>query len=256
MRRRRCRLDAGRRILPADPTISQNPPEDAEATRTPGFAPGNRVRRIQSWLMGRADTALGRLALDWFRRYFEASKNSGCAITVYSSLSVLPAALVIASFAHSDADTNAYAQRLVTHLKLTGASAALVESTFGSASSNRLAASITVAVSALFWGIGIGQLYQDVYARAWRLKVGSMADRNANTTALTVTASTAFTLPGRCPSVPVKSTVTESPAMVMATWMCDATCCEGSGPNESTTSAKVHDPSAIANSAARIRRSP
>ena len=127
--------------------------------------------------MGRADTSLGRLALDWFRRYFEASKNSGCAITVYSSLSVLPAALVIASFAHSKADTNAYAERLITHLKLTGASAALVESTFGSASSNRLAATITVAVSALFWGIGIGQLYQDVYARSWRLKVGSMADQ-------------------------------------------------------------------------------
>ncbi|HEY2208321.1 MAG TPA: hypothetical protein VGH26_03435 [Gaiellaceae bacterium] len=117
------------------------------------------------------------MALDWFRRYFESSKNSGCAITVYSSLSVLPAALVIASLAHSDADTSAYAQRLVAHLKLTGASAALVESTFGSASSNRLAATITVAVSALFWGIGIGQLYQDVYARAWRVKVGSMADQ-------------------------------------------------------------------------------
>jgi len=127
--------------------------------------------------MRRADTALGRLALDWFRRYFASSKNSGCAITVYSSLSVLPAALVIASFAHSKADTNAYAERLITHLKLTGASASLVQSTFGSASSNRLAATITVAVSALFWGIGIGKLYQDVYARSWRLKVGSMADQ-------------------------------------------------------------------------------
>lgn len=127
--------------------------------------------------MGRADTSLGRLALDWFKRYFEASKNSGCAITVYSSLSVLPAALVIAAVVHSQSDTNAYAQRLIDHLKLTGATASLVESTFGSASSNRLAASITVAISALLWGIGIGQLYQDVYARAWRLKVGSMADQ-------------------------------------------------------------------------------
>ena len=127
--------------------------------------------------MGRADTSLGRLALDWFRRYFEASKNSGCAITVYVSLSVLPVALVIASFAHSNSDTNAYAQRLITHLKLSGASAALVESTFGSVSSNRLAASVTVAVSFLLWGIGIGQIYQDVYARAWRLKVGSVADQ-------------------------------------------------------------------------------
>jgi hypothetical protein len=127
--------------------------------------------------VGRTDTSLGRLALDWFKRYFESSKNSGCAITVYVSLSVLPAALVIASFAHSQADTSAYAQRLITHLKLTGATASLVQSTFGSASSNRLAASLTVAVSALLWGIGIGQLFQDVYARAWRVKVGSMADQ-------------------------------------------------------------------------------
>ena len=163
--------------MPADPSISQTPPEDAEPSRTPGFALGNRVRRLQSWLTGRADTSLGRLALAWFKRYFEASKNSGCALTVYSSLSVLPAALVIASSIHSKADTNAYAQRLITHLKLTGATASLVESTFGSASSNRLAATITVVVSALMWGIGIGQLFQDVYARAWRLKVGSMADQ-------------------------------------------------------------------------------
>lgn len=174
---RACTLNAGRRILPADPSISQTPPEDAETSRTPGFALGNRVRKLQSWLVGRTDTSLGRLALDWFKRYFEASKNSGCAITVYSSLSVLPAALVVASLVHSASDTNAYAQRLITHLKLTGATASLVESTFGSASSNRLAATITVAVSALMWGIGIGQLYQDVYARAWRLKVGSVADQ-------------------------------------------------------------------------------
>ena len=163
--------------MPADPSISQTPPEEAEANRTPGFALGNRVRRLQSWLVGRADTSLGRLALDWFKRYFESSKNSGCAITVYTSLSVLPTALVIAAVIRSDEDTNAYADRLISHLKLTGATASLVESTFGSASSNRLAATITVAISALVWGIGIGQLYQDVYARAWRLKVGSMADQ-------------------------------------------------------------------------------
>ena len=37
---------------------------------------------------------------------------------------------------------------------------------------------------------------------------GSTTVRNANATALTVTASTALTLPGRCASVPVKSNVT------------------------------------------------
>jgi hypothetical protein len=148
-----------------------------EETTTSGFALGNRVRRLQSWLVGRADTSLGRLALEWFKRYFESSKNSGCAITVYTALSVLPAALVIASLVHSKDDTNLYADRLISHLKLTGATADLVQSAFGSASSNRLAASITVAVSALLWGIGIGQLFQDVYARSWRIKVGSMADQ-------------------------------------------------------------------------------
>lgn len=125
--------------------------------------------------MGRADTSLGRLALLWFRRYFEASRNSGCAISIYTALAVLPVALVIASLA--DSDTNAFAQRLVTHLKLTGTSADLVQSTFGTTSSNRLAASLSAAVSALIWGIGIGQIYQDVYARAWRRKVGSLADQ-------------------------------------------------------------------------------
>ena len=44
--------------------------------------------------------------------------------------------------------------------------------------------------------------------------VGSVAARSANATALTVTASTAFTLPGRCGSVPVKSNVTPSPSTV------------------------------------------
>ena len=53
-----------------------------------------RVERVLGWLRGRSDRPLGRLALQWFRAYFAASRNSGCAISIYSSLSVLPAALV------------------------------------------------------------------------------------------------------------------------------------------------------------------
>lgn len=137
-----------------------------------------RVKAIQDWLRGRADTRLGRLALQWFRRYFEASHNSGCAATVYSALSVLPGALVAVSYFHSSgSDTNAFAQRLIDHMGLNGTTASLVEQTFGSTSANKLAATITVAVAFLLWGIGIGQIYQDVYARAWRIKVGSPADQ-------------------------------------------------------------------------------
>ncbi len=137
-----------------------------------------RARRIQGWLRGRADTSLGRLALQWFRAYFDASRNSGCAVTVYSSLSVLPAALVFIAAAHPfQSDVNVFAQHVVTHLKLTGSTATLVKNTFGSTSSNALAASVAVIVSFLLWGIGIGQIYQDVYARAWGIEIGSIADQ-------------------------------------------------------------------------------
>jgi uncharacterized BrkB/YihY/UPF0761 family membrane protein len=137
-----------------------------------------RIEAIQDWLRGRTDTALGRLALQWFRGYFAASRNSGCAATIYSSLSILPAALVAVAYFHPfQGNTNVFAERLVTHVKLTGSTATLVEGTFGTASSNALAASVTVVITFLMWGIGIGQIYQDVYARAWGIKVGSIADQ-------------------------------------------------------------------------------
>ena len=140
---------------------------------------GGRIKAVQAWLSGRADTRLGRLSLQWFQAYFKASRNSGCAVTVYATLSVLPAALVaIALFGSSGSnDKNPFAGHLISHLKLTGSTASLVQDTFGSASANKLAATITVLISALLWGIGIGQIYQDVYARAWGIKVGSAADQ-------------------------------------------------------------------------------
>jgi uncharacterized BrkB/YihY/UPF0761 family membrane protein len=139
---------------------------------------GSRARAVQDWLRGRADTSVGRLALQWFRSYFEASRNSGCAATVYSSLSIFPAALVAVAYSHpTQNNANVFAERLINHMKLTGTTATLVEGTFGTASANALAASVTVVVTFLLWGIGIGQIYQDVYARAWGIKVGSMADQ-------------------------------------------------------------------------------
>jgi membrane protein len=139
---------------------------------------GTRVERVLGWLRKRSDSPLGRLALQWFRAYFAASRNSGCAITVYSSLSVLPAALVFVAAVYAiGSDVNVFAQHLVDHLNLTGSTATLVRDTFGSASSNALAATLTMIVTFLLWGIGIGQLYQDVYARAWGISVGSPADQ-------------------------------------------------------------------------------
>jgi membrane protein len=90
----------------------------------------------------------------------------------------LPAAVVaVALFSSSGSDNNPFAAHLISHLKLTGSTAGLVQDTFGSASANKLAATLTVLISALVWGLGIGQIYRDVYARAWGIKVGSATDQ-------------------------------------------------------------------------------
>ena len=53
--------------------------------------------------------------------------------------------------------------------------------------------------------------------------------RRANETALTVTASTALTLPGRCAPVPVKSNVARSPSTVSVTTTDVGDCCSDAG---------------------------
>jgi membrane protein len=149
-----------------------------EPLKEAGGEPGNRVQRIWGWLLEQSDKPLGRLGMDWFRGYFAASRNSGCAISIYSSLSVLPAALVFVALAYQGSgNMNVFAEHLVNHLNLTGDTATLVQSTFGSASANALAATLTMVVTFFLWGIGIGQLYQDVYARAWGISVATPADQ-------------------------------------------------------------------------------
>jgi membrane protein len=136
-----------------------------------------RVERILNWLRERSDRPVGRLVFRWFRAYLAASRNTGCAIAIYACLSVLPAALVFVAALYAAGNVNLFAQHLVDHLNLTGSTADLVKQTFGTSSSNALAATITMVVTFLLWGIGIGQLYQDFYARAWGVSVGSAADQ-------------------------------------------------------------------------------
>jgi uncharacterized BrkB/YihY/UPF0761 family membrane protein len=137
-----------------------------------------RVDAVQDWLARRADSKLGRLSLQWFRGYFVASQNSGSAATLYSLLSVVPVVLAAIGVLHAaGANTNTFAGHLIDHLHLTGATARVVSDTFGSASDNALAASLAAVVGFLIWGIGIGQIYQDVYSRAWHVEVRSLADQ-------------------------------------------------------------------------------
>jgi hypothetical protein len=137
-----------------------------------------RAGAVHEWLARRADTSIGRLALQWFRRYFEASQNSGCAATLYLFLSVGPLLLAVTGLFHAAGpSTNAFAERLIEHQHLSGESARLVRATFGTASNNALAASVVAVVGFLFWGIGVGQIYKDFYARAWRIQVRTLSDQ-------------------------------------------------------------------------------
>jgi membrane protein len=175
---------------PEDPATTVSGTQDAVldpgTQPSPGVKPGaqapgtggSRLSAAADWLRGRVDTSLGRLSLLWFRRYFEASRNSGAAAAAYVTLSVVPATLVVIAFFNlARGDENAFAERLITHMNLDGSTASLVHDLFGTTANNVLAASVTVVIGFLAWGISIGQIYQDVYARAWRIHVGSAADQ-------------------------------------------------------------------------------
>src|SRR4051794_8959731 len=58
-----------------------------------------------------------------------------------------------------------------------GAAASVVRDLFGTTSDNLAAASVTVVIGFLLWGLTVGQIYQAVYARAWRIQVGAAADQ-------------------------------------------------------------------------------
>jgi membrane protein len=139
---------------------------------------GTRVGSIRDWLARQTQSWVGRLAFLWFKRYMQASKNSGAATTAYFMLSVVPTALVaIAFFDQAGGDTPALADRLISHMHLTGSAADIVRQTFGTTANNAVAATLAVVISFLFWGIGIGQLYRDVYMRAWRVDTAQASDQ-------------------------------------------------------------------------------
>jgi membrane protein len=139
---------------------------------------GTRVGRIRNWLASQTDSWVGRLSFLWFKRYMEASKNSGASTAAYFMLSVFPTALAaIAYFGEAGGNTNLLAQRLITRMHLTGSTADIVRQTFGTTANNALAATLAVVISFLFWGIGIGQLYRDIYTRAWKVQTARASDQ-------------------------------------------------------------------------------
>ena len=142
----RLAAEPGSNRAPGDPSTAQT-----------SNANSSRLAPVVDWLRRRADTSLGRLTMIWFRRYFEASRNSGAAASAYITVSVLPTALVIiAMFNLAKGDENAFAARLNAHMKLNGDTANLVTQLFGTTSNNLLAASVTIVISFVVWACPSG----------------------------------------------------------------------------------------------------
>jgi uncharacterized BrkB/YihY/UPF0761 family membrane protein len=160
------------------PAPDDLPSEDGGPVKESPGTGGSRLAAAEGWLHERTDSGLGQLVVLWSRRYFESSRNSGAAATTYITLSVLPTALVIiAIFNLAKGDENAFADRLISHMNLDESTASLVHQLFGTTANNLAAASLTIVIGFLIWGLSIGQQYQDLYARAWRIHVGTAADQ-------------------------------------------------------------------------------
>lgn len=141
-------------------------------------ARGNRLvrwgeRRLERY----ADGRVGSLALGCLRRYGDSSENSASALTLEVFLSLVPALLgVYALVGLSRVKDNVIARHLVNHLHLNGATAALVQGEFGTVAHNAAAASILGLALFLVYGLAIGELLQNFYARAWRVDICSLKD--------------------------------------------------------------------------------
>ena len=140
---------------------------------------GNRAvlwaeARLQRYEDGKA----GSLALAYVRRYGEASRNSVSALVINVFLSVVPALLALYSIAGLSAHTEStLARHLIYDLDLHGRTAALVASAFGTVANNAAAATLFSLLMFAVFGLPVGKILQDFYARAWRISVGSPADQ-------------------------------------------------------------------------------
>ena len=142
-------------------------------------ARGNRfVRWGERRLTPFANGRLGSLALGFLRRYGDSSENSASALTLEVFLSLVPALLAVYAIADlSRVKDNVLARHLINHLHLNGETAAIVREEFGTVAHNAAAASILGLGGFLVFGLAIGELLSEFYARAWRVEVGSLKDK-------------------------------------------------------------------------------
>lgn len=126
------------------------------------------AQRGQMWVERQDPASAPGVTIGWFRRYVAADGQLyAVLLTSYIFLTVLPAALVLASYL--DTNPNALANHVIARLGLHGATETLFRSVLQGAGGHKLTASLIALGSVAIFGLGIGRVLQLAHARAWGL---------------------------------------------------------------------------------------
>jgi uncharacterized BrkB/YihY/UPF0761 family membrane protein len=157
-------------------TVNATPPGDPGrrrlADRVVDLATGTFARterltsKAQAWAERQEEHSRKGVALGWFGRYRRADGQLfALLLAAYFFVTMLPAAIVVATYADSDAE--AVAARLIARLDLTGETANLTRDVLQGAGRHQLTATIVAVASVITFGLGIGRTLQLVYSRIW-----------------------------------------------------------------------------------------
>ncbi|MGZ4318765.1 MAG: hypothetical protein ACXVRD_05520, partial [Gaiellaceae bacterium] len=124
------------------------------------------AERSQQWVERQDPASTPGVTIGWFRRYVAADGQLyAVLLTSYIFLTVLPAALVLASYL--DASPNALADHVIKRLGLHGSTENLFRSVLQGAGGHKLTTSLIALGSVALFGLGIGRVLQLAHSRAW-----------------------------------------------------------------------------------------
>jgi hypothetical protein len=141
-------------------------PNSEKAKRSARERAVDAAERARLWVDAADPASRSGVTVGWFRRYAAADGQLyAVLLTSYIFLTVLPAGLVMSSYA--DSNPSSLANHEINRLGLHGATADLVRGVLTGAGGHKLAASLIALGSVAFFGLGIGRVLQLAHARAW-----------------------------------------------------------------------------------------
>jgi uncharacterized BrkB/YihY/UPF0761 family membrane protein len=133
--------------------------------------------RGQQWVETADPASKTGVTVGWFRRYAAADGQLyAVLLTAYVFLTVLPAALVMASY--MDTNPDALSNHMINRLGLRGATADLIHGVLSGTSGHKLSAALIALGSVAFFGLGIGRVLQLAHSRAWGIDLGKARIRD------------------------------------------------------------------------------